>query len=209
MKIAILGASRGLGAALVQHIHLESPESVLILFSRDLEKLKSLGSQLDWIQPADLSKTEDQKKIIQALKEFMPNIVYYVAGGGPFGRYEEKDWKDHAWAFEVNFLFPAKLIHELLSEQCFKPDLRKIIVVGSAIAGQKPDPKASSYAASKHAIRGLVHSIQQENPVVEVELFEPGYMDTSMLPQNAWPRQQGLVRNPNEEARKLWQLGQI
>jgi short-subunit dehydrogenase len=208
MKIAILGASRGLGSALVAQIHKESAESVLLLSSRKEAELKSLANRLDWVVPADFTNSAGQEAVINALAEFSPNMVFYVAGGGPFGLYQDKSWRDHAWALELNLTFPAKLIHYLLSHEPFRVGLQKVIVVGSAIAGHRPDPKASAYAAAKHGIRGLITSLQAENPWFDLQLYEPGYLDTAMLPPNAWPRQQGLATNPNEEARKLWQWSQ-
>ncbi|OFZ11633.1 MAG: hypothetical protein A2Z20_02345 [Bdellovibrionales bacterium RBG_16_40_8] len=208
MKIAILGASRGLGAELVAYIHKESPESVLLMISRREEKLKELASMLDWVRRADFSQRGGQEDALYILREFLPEQVFYVAGGGPYGKYEDKEWKDHAWALEVNLLFPARLIHTLLREEIFRTELRKVMVVGSAIAGHKPDPNASSYAAGKQGLRGLITSLQAEKPWLDVRLFEPGYMDTGLLPANAWPRQQGLVTNPKEEARKLWRWSQ-
>jgi short-subunit dehydrogenase len=208
MKIAVLGASRGLGAALVAHIHKESSESVLLLSSRRESELKSLASRLDWVVPADFAKTPDQENLLKALHEFQPEKIFYVAGGGPFGNFADKDWKDHSWALEVNFNFPARLLHHSMRDDILKRSLRQMLFVGSAIAGQKPDPKASSYAAAKHALRGLVTSVKAENPVLDLRLFEPGYMDTSLLPANAWPRQQGIVASADVEARKLWQMSQ-
>jgi len=208
MRIAILGASRGLGAELVKRIHLDAAESVLLLASRKESELQQLARAQDWLVPADFSHGESQEKLLQVLREFKPEVVFYVAGGGPFGTYGSKAWRDHAWAFELNLLFPARLLHALLSEVVFHPALQKVAFVGSAIAGLQPDPKASSYAAAKHGLRGLITSVQAENPEVDVFLFEPGYMQTAMLPPNAWPRQQGLASDPKDEARKLWQLMQ-
>lgn len=208
MKIAILGASRGLGAALAAHIHRESPESVLMLCSRQEENLKVAASRLDWVVKADFSTAEDQDKVIQVLREFLPDKIFYVAGGGPYGQYETKAWKDHLWALSVNLIFPAKLIHALMMEELFRTTLEQVVMVGSAIAGHLPDPKASSYAAAKHGLRGLITSIQKESPWLDLRLYEPGYMDTLLLPPNAWPRQQGLAKSPHEEARQLWRWSQ-
>lgn len=209
MRIAILGASRGLGAALVKEIHTEAPDSVLLLASRKKEELQKLSRSDDWLVAADFSKAQDQVEILAALGKFLPTHIFYVAGGGPFGRFQDKAFADHSWAMEVSFLFAAKVLHHVLQKPIFQTDLRQFVAIGSAIAGQKADPMASSYAAAKHALRGLVTSVQGENPWLDVRLFEPGYMDTAMLPVNAWPRQQaGLVQAPAEVARKLWHYSQ-
>lgn len=208
MKIAILGASRGLGAALVHHIQQESPQSSLLLSSRREDELKKIAGRQDWIFPADYSQPAGQDELIRRLCEFKPAQLFYIAGGGPFGPYQKKEWKDHKWSFEVNLLFPARLLHVLLSEKIFFDELKKVVLIGSAIAGQKPDPNAGSYAGGKHGLRGLVTSLQGETPYFDLRLYEPGYMDTAMLPPHAWPRQQGLAKSPHEEARKLWHWSQ-
>ena len=77
--------------------------------------------------------------------------------------------------------------------------------MGSSVAEDKADPGAASYAAAKHALKGLLESVILEKPDLDVRLFSPGYMDTGMLPQNAWPRQQGLAEDPDAVARRLWQ----
>ncbi|MES3039325.1 MAG: SDR family NAD(P)-dependent oxidoreductase, partial [Bdellovibrionota bacterium] len=82
--------------------------------------------------------------------------------------------------------------------------LKKFFVVGSAVAEQKADPGAAMYSASKHALCGLVHSIQKEEIPFDLRLFSPGYMDTGMLPPQAWPRKEpGLVKDAKVLAQKL------
>ena len=79
-------------------------------------------------------------------------------------------------------------------------------LVGSAVAQDKPDPGASSYSSAKHGLKGLCESLQKESPKCAIHLFSPGYMDTDLLPANAWPRQQGLVEDVNSVAKRLWQV---
>jgi short-subunit dehydrogenase len=214
MRIAILGASRGLGAALTQHIHTEQPDATLLLVSRSADKLKALTRSTDWAVTADLSQDSGQNETLKALREFKPSHVFYVAGGGPFGFYQTKEFKSHEWAWQTCFLAAARILHALLSENVFQADLQQFLAVGSAIAGHKPDPKAASYAAAKHALRGLVTTVRAESELldcgykVDVRIYEPGYLDTDLLPANAWPRQQGIVTSPQAEARKLWQYSQ-
>ncbi len=38
---------------------------------------------------------------------------------------------------------------------------------------------------------------------MDVRLFSPGYMDTLLLPTNAWPRQQAELVRPTEEISKI------
>ncbi len=216
-KIAVLGASRGLGRALKLEISANEANSKaggeirgaqFLLAARNEEKLGLLKSQQDLTFACDFTKTEDQARLLNALIEFQPTHIFYVAGGGPYGRFESKKWADHAWALELNFNWPARMLHTIMSHLPEYKNLKQIVFVGSAIAGQGPDPMAASYAAAKHALRGLITSVRKENPSLDIRLYEPGYMATDMLPPSAWPRQQGLAKSPEDEARALWQWAQ-
>lgn len=208
-QVAILGASKGLGAKLALLLQKELPTASLFLAARSKELLQSLARPTDIVRDMDFTGSDCLDHCVSALSEFSPDKLFYVAGGGPFGRFEDKSWKDHLWALKLNLLFPAELIHHLLSHPLNFKNLRQIIVVGSAVAGNAPDPNASSYAAAKHGLRGLVSSLQLEERRVDVQIYEPTYMDTKLLPPNAWPRQQGIAVSPEVEAVKLWQFSEI
>jgi short-subunit dehydrogenase len=204
MKIAILGASRGLGAELSKALQKQQPESHLLLVSRKLDLLNRLARAQDATVSADFSTQQGAEQALLALKKYQPNVIYYTAGGGPYGQFGDKSWADHSWAINVTFLTPAKLLHWAFSD---KPDyLKQFIVVGSAVAESAPDPGAASYCAAKHALRGLVETLKQENPQFNLILFSPGYMATDMLPANSRPRIQGEARKPKEVAKELIKL---
>ncbi len=107
------------------------------------------------------------------------------------------------WCLNTTFLYPAELLHHLLSEKTKWPFLRNVILVGSAVAEEAPDPGAASYAAAKHALKGLVATLQLESASPQIQLFSPGYMQTDMLPLHSKPRLMQLAANPVEVAKKL------
>lgn len=197
-KICIFGSSRGLGWALAQRLNL-SHELLLISRKAPLESLP----QSRFVS-FDVAKTENQPEIFSEVECFAPTRIIYSIGGGPYGEFASKHWKDHLWAWEVNFLFPARLLHFLLShKECFA-SVKQVIFIGSQIAEAQPDPLASSYASAKHALRGLILTVQKEGYALSVDLFSPGYMDTDLLPKHAWPRQSpGLVQDPKVVAEEL------
>lgn len=195
-KWLMLGASRGLGLS-VAEAAAELPEvSEIALVSRrslsapatSLLKAKSFMSF-----QSDFTNESGWEKLVEDVLYFQADRLFYFAGGGPYGSFEVKNWQDHNWAFKLNFLFPAFLLHHLLNK---KASIKQISFIGSAIAESKPDPLASSYSASKHALKGLITSVQVEGSktdksnISDIRLFSPGYMDTTLLPKHAWPRQQ-------------------
>lgn len=205
-KIAILGASTGFGNALAHEFH--KKDYHLFLSSRKEELLLNTATKFNSTEKitdffvADFTNKEDQENLFLKLNEFAPDHIIYCAGGGAYGNFEDKKWNAHQWTFELNFLFPAKLLYHCLNDVKLS-GLQNIIFIGSQIADNKPDAMAASYCASKHALRGLITSVQNENPQrsSKLRLFSAPYMNTSMLPLKSWPRQvTGLVQEPETVA---------
>jgi NAD(P)-dependent dehydrogenase (short-subunit alcohol dehydrogenase family) len=194
----LLGASRGLGLAFARRALTESVPPVLHCFSRKAPEQSGFSG----IHTSDFSKNENWGEVIGRIRNLEPERIFYFAAGGPHGKFQSKDWKDHVWSWKVSFEFPAFLCHQVLRDP---QKVRQIVFVGSSVAESHPDPMASSYSAAKHALLGLLTSIQAEGPTVDLRLFSPGYMDTQLLPANAWPRQRsGGVKSPEEVAEILW-----
>jgi short-subunit dehydrogenase len=201
-RIVILGASRGLGWATYQKMSTRFPQGQFLLVSRKIKNC-DVGSNTQ-IVAQDFSKAPLAQDFLQALIQFNPTQIIYSAGGGPYGVFESKKWSDHEWALNVNFLYPAQLIHEVLSHVSEYKDLKSFTCVGSDIAEAHPDMKASSYCAAKHALKGLITTLQIENSThIQFKLFSPGYMATDLLPANSAPRQAHKAESPEKVAEKL------
>jgi short-subunit dehydrogenase len=194
-----LGASRGFGRAFLEKTLVAAPTVQAVCLSRKTDQLPALVQGIQ----SDFSDEQNWASIISKIRELAPRRIFYFAGGGPYGRFQDKVWKAHRWSLKVTFEFPAFLLHELLLAP---GSVEQMVFIGSSIAESYPDPQASSYCAGKHALRGLITSIQQEQLTsFDLRLWSPGYMDTSLLPANAWPRQQaGLVQSPGKVAEMLW-----
>ena len=202
--IAILGASRGLGWALYCQLVQKIPEAKFLLISRKIFDRTEQVSKNTKLLMQDFSKIPVAADFINSLIAFKPTQIIYVAGGGPYGSYSSKKWSDHQWALSTTFLYPAELLHILLSRTENFASLRQVTFVGSQIAGNQPDANAASYAAAKHGLRGLLTTIQLESRLKpQVLLFSPGYMQTDLIPAGSWPIQQGLAQNPTAVADQL------
>ncbi len=189
-KVLIIGGRRGLGAAVAQAWSQKFSQSSLVLTSRQ-----------EWPSPhrtfkADLYRDSDVQELESFLKTFKPDRVFCFAGGGPYGEFAKKAYKDHEWALKVSFLSPVRLMHAYL-QVCPQGQW---VMTGSAIAENSPDPGAASYAAAKHALMGLLSSLQLEKPNPQIRLFSPGYMKTDMLPLNSAPREAQLAMEPEAVA---------
>lgn len=198
----LVGCSRGFGQAFAQWVSSQDKRPKFIFVSRKTQVLQSIAQSQDFVFSCDLSSSSSVEILISQLREIPFHRFIYFAGGGPFGFFQEKGWKDHLWSWNVSFLSCAELIHTFMAS----PSLKQIIAIGSAIAENSADPESSSYASAKHALRGLITSIQAENHSFDIRLYSPGYMDTNLLPPQAWPRfEKNLVMDPQEVARDLWQ----
>jgi len=181
-RILVLGGSRGLGKAFVDHFQSQN------IFVKSMSRKSEIQT--------DFSKIETWSDIISQIQHFEPSRIFYCAAGGPYGEFQKFDWKDHAWSFKVSFEFPAYLIHSILKKPI--PSLKQICVIGSSIAESQPDPGAAAYCAAKHALKGLVTTLQKEgsSQTLDLRLLSPGYMDTDLLPLGSEPRRQGNSKDP-------------
>jgi len=194
-KFILLGASRGLGWATYQALAKKYPAAEFLLVSRKIADGNYQSFKFDFAK-------ELTTEFLTQISDFKPTTIIYFAAGGPYGNFQDKKWADHQWALNVSFLFPAQLLHALM--QTVPASLKKFVVVGSAIAENKPDPGAASYCAAKHALKGLVTTLQAENKTAfKIDLFSPGYIETDMLPAHSWPRQQGLAESAENVANQL------
>lgn len=198
-KIAVLGASRGLGREFVHALAQGSTDVDLFLTSRKEESLRGLAEEVRGsfrsvrVEAYDFSKPGEQEGLLELLWDWNPDRLIYLAGGGPHGEFFQKNWRDHQWALEVSFLFPARLLHRFR-------DVRQLAFVGSAVAENSTNNLSSSYGASKVALRNLLGAVVEENPKLDVRLLSPGYMDTELLPEGSWPRENSDILDPREVA---------
>jgi len=208
-KFIMLGASRGLGWCTYQLLQiLKQPSDFLINSHNVLVKTGEIAQNTKLIQQ-DFSKPGIDQEFETQLKKFGPTHLIYFAGGGPYGFFQDKKWSDHQWSLQTSFLYPAELLHSIMAHPEAWPALKKVVLIGSSVAEDKADPRASSYSAAKHALRGLVATVQEEikaqseKKLPQVLLFSPPYMQTDLLPAHSQPRLNDRAENPEVVARRL------
>lgn len=193
-KVFIIGGRRGFGKSIVEQWRTIHPQDVLVVSSR--------SKNADYL--FDVSREVDVSALLIALDTEKPERVICVAGGGPYGPFMEKEWKDHVWALNVTLLAPMRLLHHCLrATYC-----EQIVVVGSAIAENEADKGAASYCSAKHGLLGLCKTVVLESSK-DIRLFSPGYMATDMLPVKSASIKAKTVYNPLEAAKELVQWALI
>ena len=89
-KYLLLGASRGLGKSFSKL--LRSAEVFHISVARNSTEVKNFI-------PLDLAILENVSAVVDIIKDQGITHIIYFAGGGPYGEFEKKEFKDHMWAF--------------------------------------------------------------------------------------------------------------
>ena len=203
-KFILLGASRGLGWETYLQLVQRASANQFLLCSRKIGQREVEVTAHTKLIAQDFSKAPVNSDFLQGLCDFSADTLIYFAGGGPYGVFQSKKWCDHLWSLQTSFLYPAELLHCILSQPSKWPKLKRVVLVGSAIAEDKADPNAASYAAAKHALKGLVDTINAEQKsFCKVLLFSPGYMQTDLLPPNSSTRLGDRVENPKLVAERL------
>lgn len=228
-----LGGSRGLGKALIEETVAQFSKSKgeahphFFVASRFRKPWNEGELSLVTQVVADFSQDSGVETILQLFRQQKFHRIFYFAGGGPYGNFFAKKkpmstapliaWKDHHWAIQVSFLACARFLHASIHDSVAPP--LQWIVIGSSIAENKPDAKASAYCAGKHALRGFLTTLQQDQedfsheissakPALDLRLVSPGYMDTELIPQGVALRSlqeqsKAQLLNPTDLAKML------
>jgi len=175
--ILITGATSGVGYALAKQLNTEGYEVWATGRSKDkLLELESIGIRT--VQ-ADLTKLEDVDTLMEAIKN--PDCVIFSAGVGTFRFAHEISDESMNSMMDVNVLAPIRLT-KLLLPKMMERRSGHLVYLGSQ-AGKVATPKASVYAATKHAIIGYANGLRMEVAPfnIHVTTVNPGPIDTPFL----------------------------
>lgn len=176
-KILITGATSGVGYALAKRLLVENYE--VWALGRNLEVLNELKMEGAWVFPVDLTNTEEVEVFLQMVD--VPDVVVHSAGVGYFSHTYSATDEEIEQTMAVNVIAPMKLTKRLLPRMIEKND-GQFIFIGSQ-AGKVATPKASIYAASKHALIGYINALRMELSIfnIQVTAIHPGPIDTPFL----------------------------
>ncbi|MGV0035078.1 MAG: SDR family oxidoreductase [Candidatus Azotimanducaceae bacterium WSBS_2022_MAG_OTU7] len=169
-RILIVGATGGIGSALVEKLRGKGCE--LLLHGN----AKPGISNANFVR-ADLTTPEGITRLADVAIKFATNILINSCGVNDFGAFEEVDIDR---IIKVNVVAPMQLTQALL------PHLRSrkeavIYNVGSTF-GQIGFPGYVAYCASKHAIKGFNDALARElsDSSVRVQYLSPRAVGTGM-----------------------------
>lgn len=189
--IVVTGASRGLGKAIAEECVKAGAD--LLICARDAALLAEAQAELATYassgqrllaQPADVSRIEDVKRLIETAVRELPNfngVVNNAGVYGPKGLLEDLDVAEWWRAVEVNLLGTMLTCREAL--RFFRSKGYGKIVNLSGGGATAPLPRLSAYAASKAAVVRLTETLAEETAGcgIDVNAIAPGALNTRLL----------------------------
>ncbi|HEX8576902.1 MAG TPA: SDR family oxidoreductase [Flavobacterium sp.] len=184
--IWITGASSGIGKEMA--LQLAEEKAILILTSRNTENLQQLGAQLKdrkvkfHILPFDLMNTSQISGLVKdALKlEGIIDIVVHSAGVSQRALATDTSLDVNRKIMELNYFSIIHITSYLMPHFVGRNSGSMVII--SSVAGLMGFPQRSSYAASKHALKGYFETLQSElyKTNIHISLVYPGRIDTNI-----------------------------
>lgn len=185
-RALVTGASRGIGAAIVEELRHLGAEVLAVSRTGDMS--------FDLSQPQEIHRLAQQ---VGPLDILVNNAG--MSNSSPFHKLTWEDWKK-TQALNVDAT--------MLCSQAFLPAMKKAgwgrIVNVASVAGLTGGRYISAYTASKHAVMGLTRALAAEMAPhgVTVNAVCPGFVETPMTEQTV----SNIVKQtgrPAEEARKI------
>jgi short-subunit dehydrogenase len=180
----ITGASSGIGRELA--IQLSKEKAILILTSTNKVALQQLQSELSGIKtyllPYDLLQIDGiPQLVIDAIAlEGRIDCVIQSAGQSQRSMAYQTGIAVYKKLIDLNYLAPVAITQAIMPH--FKRQNGGNMCVISSIAGLIGFPLRSGYAASKHAIKGYLETLQCElyKTNIHVSIVYPGRINTNI-----------------------------
>lgn len=206
-RIAVTGASRGLGRALARGF--AAAGHVVLGCARSEEALASLAAELSGgpdfghdFRRVDVARDDEVRGWARHVLALGPPPDLVVSNAGVIHRNAalwELDDAEVARVLDVNVRGVANIARHFLPPMIAAG--RGVLANLSSGWGRSTSPEVSVYCASKWAVEGLTQALAQELPPgLAAVAVNPGVIDTDML-RSCWSDAAGSYPGPDAWAR--------
>ena len=177
--VLVTGATSGVGYATAMKLLSNTDRYTVFATGRAPDKLWELQNEGAIAIPADITKKDDISSLLEQTGPL--DIVIFSAGMGYFEAAHLISDEAIRSMMETNVIAPMELTKHILPEMMEKRE-GHLIYIGSQ-AGKVATPKASVYAATKHALIGYTNALRMEVAAhgIQVSIIHPGPIDTPFL----------------------------
>jgi 3-oxoacyl-[acyl-carrier protein] reductase len=187
MRIAITGASQGIGAATAARLAGPGVE-LLLHYHRHRAEAEALAGRLAaagaaaWCFGADLASPSEVDRLAAALADRWTELDALVLNAGDYPRVPVREMTDEQFdqCLATNLTGPARLTRRLLPLLSRAPAARIVFV--SSVLAFTGSTHGAHYAAAKAGLLGFARSLARElAPKIRVNVVAPGPIDTAIL----------------------------
>ncbi|KAI1472504.1 oxidoreductase [Daldinia caldariorum] len=188
-SVLVVGATRGLGAALVKE-YASNPDTMTYATTRSEATPDGFPDSVKWLSGIDLTNQNVGDNLSNQLKGEKPlDIVIINAGrfmtedfsesGGP-------NWNDELTMYTTSSIAPVFIVHRLARDNRLKAGSKVVLVSSEAgsitLRHEKEGGGNYAHHASKAALNmvGKLLSIDLKDKGVVVSIVHPGFMRTEM-----------------------------
>jgi 3-oxoacyl-[acyl-carrier protein] reductase len=188
-RVLVVGASRGIGAAIVRAFAREGAS--LFLMARSGPELQALAREVSGsaLHPAipvvgDATSTAGVNRAIAlAAGHDCLDVAVLAAGAGKRARLDELSDDDWRASYELNVMSAVRLARA--AAPCLRPNQGSLVFLGAA-SGKQPAPGQLASNASKAALINLTRSLANElGPEIRVNAVCPGCVLTPQWERKA------------------------
>ena len=184
-RVCIVGATRGLGHALV-NLYASQPNTIVYATARYDAPIEH-PANVRWLANIDISKETAGAELASRYSGDEPlDILYITAGYFAVETLDKPNWEDEVKTYTICAISPVFLIHYLLGGNLLKRGAKIVLISSEAgsigLRHEKEGGENFSHHASKAALNmvGKLLSIELKDKGIVVSLVHPGFMRTDM-----------------------------